>query len=221
MKNIIISTSDVKGESWEFRTHPAWQRLIIMLGGIIVNFLTAFVIYAMVLFVWGESFVKSEDMTYGMKFSEQAKADGFRDGDIIIRTDDEDVPSWNTAVLQDMSNAKTVTVLRQGEEVTINMPEEISLLDMIEQPERYSEQQILELLADEEVRKHYEVMVRLREAYDMEGKSEREESERMKNISYFSFAKLPPCSSPQPSSAVWPSPPTTSYRQGRKISRRK
>ena len=56
------------------------------------------------------------------------------------------------------------------------------LLDMIEQPERYSEQQILELLADEEVRKHYEVMVRLREAYDMEGKSEREESERMKKI---------------------------------------
>ncbi len=135
MKNIIISNSDVKGESWEFRTHPAWQRLIIMLGGIIVNFLTAFVIYAMVLFVWGESFVKSEDMTYGMKFSEQAKADGFRDGDIIIRTDDEDVPSWNTAVLQDMSNAKTVTVLRQGEKVTINMPEEISLLDMIEQPQ--------------------------------------------------------------------------------------
>ncbi len=58
------------------------------------------------------------------------------------------------------------------------------LLDMIEQPERYSEQQILELLADEEVRKHYEVMVRLREAYDMEGKSEREESERMKNEKY-------------------------------------
>ena len=135
MKNIIISNSDVKGESWEFRTHPAWQRLIIMLGGIIVNFLTAFVIYAMVLFVWGESFVKSEDMTYGMKFSEQAKADGFRDGDIIIRTDDEDVPSWNTAVLQDMSNAKTVTVLRQGEEVTINykheaFPPDVAVFDV-------------------------------------------------------------------------------------------
>ena len=135
MKNIIIPNSAVKGESWEFRTHPAWQRLIIMLGGIIVNFLTAFAIYAMVLFVWGESFVKSEDMTYGMKFSEQAKADGFRDGDIIIRTDGETVSSWSTAVLQDMSNAKTVTVLRQGKEVTINMPEEISLLDMIEQPQ--------------------------------------------------------------------------------------
>ncbi|MBO7569730.1 MAG: site-2 protease family protein [Bacteroidaceae bacterium] len=134
MKNIIIKNSDVKGEHWEFRTHPAWQRLIIMLGGIIMNFITAFVIYAMVLFTWGESFVKSEDMNYGMKFSEQAKADGFRDGDIIIKTDEEVVESWTTSVLQEMSNAKTVTVLRDGKEVVINMPEKLSLLDMIEQP---------------------------------------------------------------------------------------
>ena len=134
MKNIIIKNSDVKGEPWEFRTHPAWQRLIIMLGGIIMNFITAFVIYAMVLFTWGESFVKSEDMSYGMKFSEQAKADGFRDGDIIIKTDEDVVESWSTSVLQEMSNAKTVTVLRDGKEVVINMPEKLSLLDMIEQP---------------------------------------------------------------------------------------
>ena len=134
MKNIIIKNSDVKGELWEFRTHPAWQRLIIMLGGIIMNFITAFVIYAMVLFTWGESFVKSEDMAYGMKFSEQAKADGFCDGDIIIKTDDEHVDSWSTAILQEMSNAKTVTVLRDGKETVITMPEEKSLLDMIEPP---------------------------------------------------------------------------------------
>ncbi len=134
VKHIIIKNEDVKGERWEFRTRPAWQRLIIMLGGIIMNFITAFVIYAMVLFAWGESYVKSEDMTYGMKFSEQAKADGFRDGDIIIKTDEEAVPSWATTVLQDMSNAKTVTVLREGKEVVITMPEELSLLDMIEQP---------------------------------------------------------------------------------------
>ena len=134
MKNIIIKNSDVKGEPWEFRTHPAWQRLIIMLGGIIMNFITAFVIYAMVLFTWGESFVKSEDMNYGMKFSEQAKADGFQDGDIIIMTDDEVVESWSTSVLQDMSNAKTVTVLREGQKKVITMPQNLSLLDMIEPP---------------------------------------------------------------------------------------
>lgn len=134
LKNIIIKNEDVKGESWEFRTHPAWQRLIIMLGGIIMNFITAFVIYAMVLFTWGESFVKSEDMNYGMKFSQQAKADGFRDGDIIIKTDGEHVESWSTSVLQDISNAKTVTVLRDGKEVDIHLKGERSLLDMIESP---------------------------------------------------------------------------------------
>ena len=134
MKHIIIRNEDVKGEKWEFRTHPAWQRLIIMLGGIIMNFLTAFVIYAMVLFTWGESYVRSEDMTYGMKFSEQAKADGFRDGDIIIKTDDRHVESWSIAVLQDISNANTVTVLREGKEITITMPTDMNLLDMMEAP---------------------------------------------------------------------------------------
>lgn len=138
MKNIIIRNEDVKGEKWEFRTRPAWQRLIIMLGGIIMNFITAFVIYAMVLFTWGESFVKSEDMNYGMKFSEQAIADGFRDGDIIIKIDEEDVPSWNNSKLQDISNAKTVTVLRNGEKQIINLSGEMNLLDMLEGERPYA-----------------------------------------------------------------------------------
>lgn len=134
MKNVFIKPEDIKGERWEFRTRPAWQRLIIMLGGIIMNFITAFVIYSMVLFTWGETYVKSEDMSYGMKFSEQAKKDGFRDGDIIIKTDDKAVISWNTSVLQDISNSKTVTVLRDGKENVITLPSEMSLLDMIEAP---------------------------------------------------------------------------------------
>ncbi len=132
MKNIIIKNEDVKGEKWEFRTRPAWQRLIVMLGGIFMNFITAFIIYAMVLFTWGESFVKSEDMEYGMKFSEQAKADGFKDGDIIVKIDNEAVESWTTSKLQDISNAKTVTVLRNGTEQVINLPKEMNLLDMLE-----------------------------------------------------------------------------------------
>lgn len=123
---------------WEFRTKPAWQRLLIMLGGILMNFLTAFSIYAMVLFTWGESFVKSEDMEYGLKFSEQAKIDGFRDGDIIVKIDDEKLESWKTAYLQDLSNAKTATVLRDGKEEVINLPEKMSLLDMIQETPMYA-----------------------------------------------------------------------------------
>lgn len=123
---------------WEFRTKPAWQRLIIMLGGIFVNFLTAFFIYSMVLLYWGEQYVKSEDMTYGMKFSEAAKQDGFRDGDIIVMIDDEPVESWSAAKLQDISNAQTVTVLRAGKKAVIDLPSEMNLIDMLQQEPRYA-----------------------------------------------------------------------------------
>lgn len=123
---------------WEFRTKPAWQRLLIMLGGIIMNFITAFVIYSMVLFCWGEQYVKSEDMTYGMKFSEAAKKDGFRDGDIIVKIDEARVESWAPGKLQDISNAKTVTVLRAGKEAVIDLPQGMNLLDMLQQEPRYA-----------------------------------------------------------------------------------
>lgn len=123
---------------WEFRTKPAWQRLLIMLGGIIMNFITAFFIYSMVLFAWGESYVKSEDMSYGMKFSEAAKADGFRDGDIIIKIDDTKLDTWKPAYLQDISNAKEVTVLRDGKEKTVNLPGDMNLIDMMQQEPRYA-----------------------------------------------------------------------------------
>ncbi len=123
---------------WEFRTKPAWQRLLIMLGGIIMNFITAFFLYAMVLFSWGEQYVKSEDMQYGMKFSEAAKADGFRDGDIIVKIDDEPVVSWTPGKLQDISNAHEVTVIRGGKEHIIELPGDLNLIDMLQQEPRYA-----------------------------------------------------------------------------------
>ncbi len=126
-------------QPWEFRSKPAWQRLLIMLGGVIVNFIVAFFIYSMVLFVWGESYILSKDMTYGLKFNESAKADGFRDGDIIIRIDDEEVGSWNTSELRNISNSQTVTVLRSGKEVVLNMPGEMNLIEMLQQEPMYAE----------------------------------------------------------------------------------
>lgn len=67
---------------WEFRAKPAWQRLLIMIGGVLVNFFLAFFIYSMVLFTWGETYVPVKNMTHGFKFNETAKSYGFRDGDI-------------------------------------------------------------------------------------------------------------------------------------------
>lgn len=122
-------------KAWEFRTKPAWQRLLIMLGGVIMNFIVAFVIYAMVLFAWGEDYIKSTDMTNGMKFSAQAKEDGFQDGDIILGADDEEFLYWTPARARTLTNSKVAHVLRNGERVDIALPSDMNLLEMLEAPQ--------------------------------------------------------------------------------------
>ena len=116
-------------QPWEFRSKPAWQRLLIMVGGVMMNFLLAIFIYSMILFYWGDSYVSLQDMTYGMKFNEHAREIGFRDGDILLRADEKPLERFGMDMLRDIAEARTVTVLRNGEEKDIYMPE-ISLLDM-------------------------------------------------------------------------------------------
>lgn len=121
-------------QPWEFRSKPAWQRLLIMLGGVIMNFIIAFAIYAGVLYTWGESYVKTTDMTYGMKFNEQAKADGFRDGDIMLGVDDQTFDDWNVNHIRDLSNAHIAHVQREGKPIDIPLSGEMNLLEMLEEP---------------------------------------------------------------------------------------
>ncbi len=78
-------------QPWEFRSKPAWQRLIIMLGGVIVNFILGFLIYAMILFVWGKDTLTNEAIPNGMAVSELAKEIGFRDGDKILKVDGQEL----------------------------------------------------------------------------------------------------------------------------------
>ena len=84
-----FDTDQMKQEPqpWEFRTKPAWQRLLIMIGGVLVNFLLALFIYSMVMFVWGDSYFKVSDMNMGMRFNAEAKALGFKDHDVMLGTD--------------------------------------------------------------------------------------------------------------------------------------
>ena len=114
---------------WEFRSKPAWQRLLIMVGGVLMNFLLAIFIYSMILFHWGDSFVSLQDMTHGMKFNERAREIGFRDGDILLRADEKPLERFGMDMLRDIAEARTVTVLRDGKEAEVYMPE-ISLLDI-------------------------------------------------------------------------------------------
>ncbi len=114
-------------QPWEFRSKPTWQRLIIMLGGVTVNLILGFVIYMMVLFVWGSSYISPEDMPRGFAVAEEFKELGFEDGDRILLVNGEELENSidinRHLFLRDVSN---ITVLRQsGEEITIPVPEDI------------------------------------------------------------------------------------------------
>ncbi|MBO4802812.1 MAG: RIP metalloprotease RseP [Bacteroidaceae bacterium] len=125
-------------QSWEFRAKPVWQRFLVMFGGVLVNFLLALFIYAMILFAWGRDTLPMERISYGFSFNESAEALGFQDGDIPVKADGQPIEGWDGNVYRTISEAKTVTVLREGKEVTLNMPEEgINLLEMIESDPRF------------------------------------------------------------------------------------
>ena len=116
-------------EDWEFRAKPAWQRLLIMVGGVLMNFLLALFIYSMILYTWGDSYVSLKDMTHGMVFNERAEKIGFQDGDILLSADDKPLERFDMDMLRAISEARVVKVNRQGQEVDVFIPE-ISLLDV-------------------------------------------------------------------------------------------
>ena len=124
---------------WEFRAKPAWQRLFIMIGGVLVNFLTALAIYAMVLFTWGDTYVPLRNMTDGLKYNEMAQSVGFRDGDIPLRTDAVELERMDGDMFRAISEAHSVTVLRGGKEVTFALPGDLSLLEMLKDQPRFAE----------------------------------------------------------------------------------
>lgn len=118
-------------QPWEFRAKPAWQRLLIMIGGVLVNFLLALFIYTMILFCWGEQYVPMKDMTMGFQFNEQAEKLGFRDGDVLLAVDGQELKQWDGSVYRSVSEASEVTVLRQGREVVLSLPGDLNMLEML------------------------------------------------------------------------------------------
>ena len=118
-------------QPWEFRTKPAWQRLLIMIGGVLVNFLLALFIYSMILFYWGESYIPVKNMTLGMKFNKEAKSYGFRDGDILVGTDTKTFREFSANLYRDISEAHRVDIIRDGKPMSISLPGDLNLLSMI------------------------------------------------------------------------------------------
>lgn len=128
-----FDTEQMKQEPqpWEFRTKPAWQRLLVMIGGVLVNFLLALLIYSMILFHWGDSYIPVKNMTYGMKFNAEAKAMGFKDGDILVATDEGELKEFDADLFRQLSRAKQVEIIREGKTEKLSLPGNINLLHMI------------------------------------------------------------------------------------------
>lgn len=110
-------------QPWEFRAKPAWQRLIIMLGGVIVNFVLGFFIFAMMLWYWGESYIAADKVTDGIVATAEGQALGLQDGDKIIKVGDFPFEKFDpTDVVRHIiiDGARTITVNRNGQ--TVNVP---------------------------------------------------------------------------------------------------
>ena len=123
---------------WEFRTKPAWQRLLIMVGGVLFNFLAAIAIYSMILFQWGETRLASNAPDLGFDYSPTALATGFENGDILLEADGRPITDeqrmlytprrgglyLNTDLLRTIANARVVKVERDGHEAYVHISEE-------------------------------------------------------------------------------------------------
>ena len=118
-------------QEYEFRAKPTWQRLLIMIGGVLVNFLLALFIYSMILFYWGDTYIPVKDMTLGMKFNQEAKSYGFKDGDILIGTDVKPFKDFSADLYRDISEAHRVDIVRDGKPMSITLPGDLNLLGML------------------------------------------------------------------------------------------
>jgi len=109
-------------QPWEFRSKPAWQRLIIMLGGVTMNLLMAFVIYAMILYTWGEKKIPMSGLTYGVAVTDSLMYEmGFRDGDKILSVNGESITYFDD-LTKKLLLGQTVVIERNEARKTIDLP---------------------------------------------------------------------------------------------------
>nr|WP_319511291.1 RIP metalloprotease RseP [uncultured Draconibacterium sp.] len=117
-------------QPWEFRAKPAWQRLLIMVGGVLMNFIFAMVIYIGVLYAWGEQYLPTENVKYGVVVNETGEQLGFKTGDKILTVDNQYIEQFSKIVPTIvLDGAKTVQVERDGRKVDVEITgEDLALL---------------------------------------------------------------------------------------------
>jgi regulator of sigma E protease len=110
-------------QPWEFRSKPAWQRLIIMLGGVTVNVLLAFTIFIMIMWVWGDRYIPVSNLKYGIFADTLGRKMGLKDGDNIVAVGDKPVTRINKIPSEIIMNeASSLTVLRDGKRINLAIP---------------------------------------------------------------------------------------------------
>ena len=119
-------------QPWEFRSKPAWQRLLIMIGGVLVNFLLALFIYSMILFHWGDTYIPVKNMTHGHEV--QRRGQGLRfpgRRHPVCRRRRATFKDFSADLYRQLSEATRVDLLRDGKPMSLTLPGDLNLLDML------------------------------------------------------------------------------------------
>ena len=125
-----LDTAKMSGEpeSWEFRSKPAWQRLLVMLGGIIFNVITGVAIFTMLTWHYGETYVPASEAKYGIVASEPAKAIGLQDYDKIISVNGQPIDRFYEVLTSEvlLGTKSYYTVERNGQQIRIDIPSDLA-----------------------------------------------------------------------------------------------
>ncbi|MBT9484875.1 RIP metalloprotease RseP [Sediminibacterium sp.] len=124
-------------EPWEFRSKPAWQRLIIMVGGVVVNILLAIVIFIGITWYWGDEQLPVKNLKYGVHVDSLGKSIGLKDGDNVVAMDGKTIENFGSIESElVLTEAKKLTVIRDGQSIEIEVPE--SFMQKIVEQKKFS-----------------------------------------------------------------------------------
>ena len=116
-------------QEWEFRSKPAWQRLIIMIGGVTVNFILGFLIFSMIMWHWGEEYIPIESAKYGIVTDSLGQAMGLQDGDKVLAVGNKQLSKVSAGEVRleiIINNAKTPEIERNGQKQLLTIPDSVA-----------------------------------------------------------------------------------------------
>lgn len=132
ISGMVDETTDVnqlntEAQPWEYRSRSVWQRLPIIIGGVLVNFLLAMVIYSAVFYTWGQEYLPLKNAKYGLSFSQTMLDNGFKNGDNIVKIDGQPVERRADVVEKILIDGKqSIQVSRDGKLVDLQLPLDFS-----------------------------------------------------------------------------------------------